>query len=140
MGIKDLTTEIQVDRMTKITTARNPSEKRSNGYKLEENCFWIYRHSLEPVWVTMWEHITSSFRANDSEALSTLQKQVQIYIYIYLLLSLPGQMQYVLSCPLTSLEDVSVMLVNGMGFDWRIRLKTSGTYDRKTSLINHWYE
>jgi hypothetical protein len=70
-----LTAKIQVDCMTKITTAWNPSKKRSNRNKLEQDCFRFSRHCLQPTGVTMQEHIPSPFRTNNTEALFQGEKE-----------------------------------------------------------------
>lgn len=60
--------------MTEIATAWKTSKKRSNGYKLKEDSFWFSKYCLEPIGVTIHEHITTSFRANDCKALFQVRK------------------------------------------------------------------
>jgi len=71
-----LTTPIQVDCMTKITTSRNPSKKRRDRCKSEKNRFRSSSHCLEPIGKTVSEHISSSFSTNDGEALSKLKNEI----------------------------------------------------------------
>lgn len=63
------TTQIQVDCMTKVAAAWNPSKQSSNGYKLEENSFWFSRNSLQPTGMILQEHIATSFWTDNGESL-----------------------------------------------------------------------
>ena len=116
--------------MTKIATSRNSCEKWGNRYKLEEECFRIRSHCLEPIWVTLLEHIPSSFWTNDSEALFQYKSKILTAWKIYSLISVQfSNGKYFSFCLwLTSLLDASEILANCVVLDCITRLKTSGTY------------
>lgn len=106
--------------MTKIAASWNTGEERSNRYKFERNCFRVGSHCLKPIGMALWKYIPSSFWWNNCEALS----QITSYIHgPHFSLS-----ESIRCLELTSLLDVSVMLVNCIVCCCNIRLKTSGTY------------
>lgn len=65
----ELTAKIQVDSMTQIATSWNPTKERGNRYKFKENWLWVGSYCLKPLRVAVREHIPSSFRPHDGEAL-----------------------------------------------------------------------
>jgi len=112
--------------MTKITTAWNPSKKRSDRNKLEENCIRIACYCLKPLGVTMQIHISPSSWSYDCESLIQVRDIVSNCRFITVKSELKVWNHRFGS--LTSLIEVSTTLVNCKMLDCRTRLKTSGAY------------